>query len=452
MIKSTPSGASGQETSGKVWALAWPIILTNLSSPLLGAVDTAVMGHLPSPAYIGGVAIGAIIFTFLYWGFGFLRMGTTGFAAQAFGADDPAEVRASLIRPLALGAALGVLLILLQAPIATMAFSLIDSSEEVTSFALAYYEIRIWSAPATLIQYGVIGWLLGLQRPWAAMATQILVNSMNILLDLLFVLELGWGVEGVAAATLLAEISGALLGLAIVYWTVRGLGGSWDWPSTWRRDRLIALFRVNRDIFIRNLCLIAATSSFTAQGAAMSDVLLAANAILINLQQFLSYGLDGFAHAAEILGGGAVGAKDRSAFRRVVIAATRLTIVSTLAISIAYAVFGTAIISLFTDIDSVVEAAVVYLPWMIASPILSAPSFLLDGLFVGATRTAAMRNAMVVSLAVFAACCALLVPEYGNHGLWLSLMIFMVARAVTLGIAYPALERSISKPQQAAAQ
>lgn len=438
------SKSEASETSRKVWALAWPIILTNLSSPLLGAVDTAVMGHLPGPAYIGGVAVGAIIFTFLFWGFGFLRMGTTGFSAQAYGADDPIEVRATLIRPLALGAVLGALLILLQAPVSAFVFPLIDASEDVTSYAQAYYDIRIWSAPATLIQYGVIGWLLGLQRPWAAMATQILVNSVNIVLDLVFVLEFGWGVEGVAAATLLAEVAGTLLGLAIVYRTVSRMGGTWDWPQICRRDRLISLFRVNRDIFIRNLCLIAATSSFTAQGAAMSDALLAANAILINLQHFLSHGLDGFAHAAEILGGGAVGAKDRSAFRRIVVSSTYLTLASTLAISIAYAVFGTEIIALFTNIDEVLDAAAIYLPWMIVSPFLSAPSFLLDGLFIGATRTVAMRNAMIASLLVFGLACYFLVPLLGNHGLWLSLMIFMVARAVTLGVAYPALERSVS--------
>lgn len=432
----------------KVWALAWPIILTNLSSPLLGAVDTAVMGHLPDAAYIGGVAVGAIIFSFLFWGFGFLRMGTTGFTAQAFGADDPIELRAALIRPLALGAGLGVLLILLQAPIAALVFPLIDASESVTAFAVAYYEIRIWSAPATLIQYGVIGWLLGLQRPWAAMATQIAVNSLNILLDLYFVLELGWGVEGVAAATLIAEIAGTFVGLAIVVQTLRGVGGSWNWPTVLRRDRLIALFRVNRDIFIRTLCLILATSSFTAQSAAMSDVVLAANAILINLQHFLAHGLDGFAHAAEILGGGAVGARDRNAFRRVVMAATRLTVISTLTIAAVYAFFGEGIIGLFTDIDAVVEAAAIYLPWMILSPVLSAPSFLLDGLFIGATRTVAMRNAMIVSLIIFLAACYLLVPALDNHGLWLAFMIFMVARAVTLAVAYPALERSIPMPEK----
>lgn len=436
------------DNSARVWALAWPIILTNLSSPLLGAVDTAVMGHLPDAAYIGGVAVGAIIFSFLFWGFGFLRMGTTGFTAQAFGADDPVELRAALVRPLVLGAALGVLLILLQGLIAALVFPLIDASENVTAFAIAYYEIRIWSAPATLIQYGVIGWLLGLQRPWAAMATQIAVNSLNILLDLYFVLELGWGVEGVAAATLIAEIVGTLIGLAIVVRTLHSIGGGWVWPAILRRDRLIALFRVNRDIFIRTLCLILATSSFTAQGAAMSDVVLAANAILINLQHFLAHGLDGFAHAAEILGGGAVGARDRTAFRRIVLAATRLTLISTLAIAAAYALFGAGIIGLFTDIDAVVEAALVYLPWMILSPVLSAPGYLLDGLFIGATRTVAMRNAMIVSLLVFLAACYLLVPTWENHGLWLAFMIFMVARAATLAVAYPALERSIAAPDQ----
>ena len=427
--------------------MAGPIIVSNLSTPLLGAVDTAVVGRLPDAAYIGGVAIGAVIFSFLYWGFGFLRMGTTGFTAQAFGAGDADELRAALIRPLILAGALGVALIALQAPIGRFAFWLLEASPQVEAFAGSYFAIRIWSAPAALINYTVLGWLFGTQRAGTTLLLQIVLNGTNIVLDVVFVIGLGWGIEGVAAASVIAEVTAAGLGLIIIARSLRRQGGRWDRARIFRRDRLAALLKVNIDIFLRTLSLIIAFSYFTAQGAKMGDVTLAANAILMHLQAFLAHGLDGFAHAAEILAGGSVGARSRAAFRQAVRVSTIWAATTAAAVALVYAILGPGIIALFTVLDDVRNAAVVYLPWIVASPLVSVWGFQLDGIFIGATRTAAMRNAMVLSLAIYLVACWMLVPALGNHGLWLALMVLMAARGVTLGIAYPALERSVETPQ-----
>lgn len=427
----------------RVWALAVPIMLSNLSTPLLGAVDTAVIGRLPDAAYIGGVAVGAVLFNFLFWGFGFLRMGTTGFTAQAFGAGDTDELRAALLRPLVLAVALGALLVALQAPIGFVAFNLLEASAQVEGFARSYYEIRIWSAPAALVNYTLLGWLLGAQRAGAMLLLQVALNGINIVLDLIFVIGLGWGIEGVAWASLIAEVAAAVLGLVIVGRALARAGGRWDRARLLRRDRLSALFRVNRDIFLRTLALIAAFGYFTVRGAEMGDVTLAANAILMHLQYFMAYGLDGFSHAAEILAGGAVGARSRRSFRAAVSAAALWALVMAAAITTAYALLGPAIIGLFTVLDEVRAAAETYLPWMLLLPLVSVWGFLLDGIFIGATRTGAMRNAMALSLGAYLVACWLLIPALGNHGLWLAFTVFMAARALTLAAAYPRLERAV---------
>ena len=428
-----------------VWRLAVPIILSNLSTPLLGAVDTAVMGHLPDAAYVGAVAVGAMLFSFLYWGFGFLRMGTTGFAAQAFGAGDRDELRATLGRPLLLAGLLGAGLIALQAPIGWAAFRLVEASPQVEGFARAYYQIRIWSAPFALTNYAVLGWLLGTQRARTALLLQVVLNGTNALLDLVFVLGLGWTIAGVAAASLIAEIVAAGLGLAICALLVRREGGRWVWARIADRARLVKLFRVNRDIFLRTLSLIFAFAYFTAKGAEMGETRLAANAILMQLQQFLSFGLDGFAHAAEILAGNAVGAKDRPGFRRACRAASGSALALAGCAALAFWLAGPGIIRLFTDLAEVRATAAAYLPWMVLSPFVSVWPFMLDGIFIGATRTTAMRNAMLASLAIYLAACWTLIPLFDNHGLWAALMIFMAARGLTLGWYFPALERSVGR-------
>lgn len=439
----TAGGRKGH-WNAQVWRLAGPIILANVSTPLLGAVDTAVMGHLPDPAYIGGVAIGAVIFDFLFWGFGFLQMSTSGFTAQAFGAGDRAELRAILYRALVLALVLGGLLVLLQQPIGLLAFALLDASPEVEALAGAYYAIRIWSAPFVLVNYVLLGWILGRQRAGLILLLQLLLNGANIALDLLFVLGLGWGIEGVALATLIAQAGGVLLALVFAR---RLLGRAWRPQGRARifaRGRLIALLHVNANIMIRTLCLIAGFAYFTARGAEMGNLILAANAVLMQFQFVSAYAMDGFAHAVEVLAGNALGRRSRHAFRQTVKVSTLWALVFALLSALLFWLAGAWIIALFSDLAAVRSTAAAYLPWMIVSPLISVWSFQLDGIFIGTTRSVEMRNAMIVSLAAFLFASWLLIPAFGNHGLWLALMVFMAARAVTLGAFYPRIERSLA--------
>jgi MATE family multidrug resistance protein len=451
-----PAGPQPPDKAGgwnrRVWRLAGPIILANLTTPLLGAVDTAVVGHLPEPRYIGGVAIASVIFGFLYWGLGFLRMGTTGFAAQAHGAGDAAELRACLLRPLVLALSLGALVVLLQGPIRIAGLWLLGGSAEVSAEAATYFAIRIWGAPAALVNIVVLGWLLGVQRPRTALLLQIVLNGINILLDLLFVLGFGWAVAGVAWATLIAELTGAAAGLVIVLHSLRRLPGGADWARLRDPARLAALLRVNFDIFLRTLCLLTATVIFTAESARFGDVVLAGNAVLRQFHNFVVYGLDGFAHAAEILAGAALGARDRATFRRAVVACTLWGGGGALVASLVLLAIGPALIALMTSLPGVRASAEAHLWWLVIFPVVSVWSFLLDGIFIGATRTTAMRNAMVLSLSVFLLAVWLLVPALGNHGLWLSFLLLMAARAVTLGLHYPALEETVGPWRKAAAE
>lgn len=433
--------STGTLSNRRIWRLAAPVILSNLSVPMLGAVDTAVMGHLPDPAYLGGVAVGGLIFSYIYWGFGFLRMGTTGLAAQAFGAGDRAELRAIFLRAALTALLVGLAVLALQTVIARVAFGLLEASAEVERLAGVYYGVRIWGAPAALLQYVVIGWLFGLQRMGAALALTVAVNMLNILLSLWFVIGLGWGIEGVALGTLIAEWGGALLGIALVAPRLARIGrGN---ARVLDRERLLRLLRVNGDIFVRTLCLVTAFAWFTAEGARLGDVVLAANAVLLTFQTFMAYGLDGFAHATETLVGSALGARDRRAYRSAVLISTRWAALVALACTLAYLAAGGAIIRTLTGLEEVRATAAAFLPWAIVSPLVSVWSFQLDGIFIGATRTAEMRNGMLLSLAGFLALAAILVPLWDNHGLWLAFVLFMALRAATLGIWLPRIIRDL---------
>ena len=442
---SLPGGGLGR-WNGRVWRLAGPIILANISTPLLGAVDTAVMGHLPDAAYIGGVAIGAMIFDFLFWGFGFLQMSTSGFTAQAQGSGDDVEVRATLIRAITLAVALGVLLVLLQIPIAYFAFALLDASPQVEGLARAYYAIRIWSGPFALANYVALGWLLGRQRPGLVLVLQLVLNGTNIVLDLLFVIGFGWGIEGVALATLIAQAGGLALALVFMRAAFLVRDPALTWSRLADRERLTALFHVNLNILIRTLCLIFAFAYFTARGAEMGDVILAANAVLMQFQLVSAYAMDGFAHAVEVLAGNALGRRSRTDFRQAVQVSTLWALGAAVLAALVFWVMGAQIIAQFSDIADVRRTAQTFLPWMILSPLVSVWSFQLDGIFIGTTRSAEMRNAMIASLAIYLAACSLPVPALGNHGLWLSLMVLMVARMATLAFYFPRLERAVAGP------
>ena len=424
----------------RIWNLSWPTILSNLTVPLLGAVDTAVMGHLPDAAYVGAVAVGAMIFSFVYWGFGFLRMGTVGFAAQAKGSGDTDEIRAVLARALLVGLALACVILVLQTPIRLGVLAIIDGAPQVEQLAGAYFDVRVWGAPATLANYGLLGWLLGMQYVRTALLTQVVINALNVALDLWFVLDLGWGVEGVALATAIAQYAGAALGLLLVLYHLRVTGGRWRRARILDPVALAETLRVNRDIFLRTLAMIFAWSLLTWSGARLGTTVLAANAILMNFQSFLAHGLDGFAHATSALVGEAVGGRDRRALHRCVAAATVMATIVAAGYTLIYAAAGPAIIRLFTDIAELRAFSSTYLVWVIASPLLSVWAYQLDGIFIGATRSAEMRNAMLVSVAVYVAAMATLPGLWSNHGLWLSVMIFMVVRALTLVMLYPRIE------------
>ena len=435
--------ASLEVSHRKVWLLAGPIILSNISVPLVGAVDTAVVGHLPGPQAIGAVALGALIFSFLYWGFGFLRMGTTGFVAQAVGAGDWHGLSDTLLRVLLLALVLGLVTIMLGWPLIDFALYLIDSSEAVEGLAADYAHVRIWSAPAVLCVYAFTGIFIGMHNTRAAFVMQLVLNISNMLLDVLFVLGFGWGVEGVALASLIAEYLAMLLGFYLLRLPLRRAFERFERARLFDRAALARLFSANANIFIRTLCLLFAFSYFTAKGAQQGEVILAANAILLHLQSIMAYGLDGFAHAVEALAGSAYGAGRRRLFRRAVYLTTLWGGVIALLAGLVYLLFGEPIISLFTSIDSVAATALVYLPWMIVAPLISVWSFQLDGIFIGTGHTREMRNAMIVSMLAYLALLQWSIPAFGNHGLFLGLMFFMLIRALSLLFYFPGVEAAI---------
>lgn len=422
----------------RVWALAFPIILANLSVPLVGMVDTAVVGHLPDPRYIGAVALGSVVFNLVFWSFGFLRMGSTGFMARAVGQGDPVEAQATVLRSLALAVLIGLVLLALKSPIASIALDTLDADPGLRTLAAGYLEIRMWSAPATLALHAVIGCLIGLGDTRRVLALQLILNSLNAGLDVLFVLGLGLNVDGVALASVLAEWTAASCG---VYWLWRKLPRTVaiELRSVFSRSALVGMMAVNADIFIRTACLLLVLFHFTRMGARQGEVVLAANAILMHFQHLLSFGLDGFAHAVEALAGPAYARGERERFRQATRACLLWALVIAIGYGVVFAVTGALIIDLMTGIDPVRTAARDYLPWLVITPFVSVWSFHLDGVFVATLRAREMRNAMLASTAVYALAVYTLPAVLGNHGLWLAFMVFMVARAATLLLAYPRL-------------
>ncbi len=431
-----------------VWKLAGPIMLSNVSVPLLGIVDTAVVGQLEGAHYIGAVAVGAQIFSIIYWGFGFLRMGTSGFTAQSLGMEDLDQVRAYLLRAFLIAGLAGFALVVLQRPIMWATMLIIAPSDQVAVLTDAYFTIRIWGAPAVLGGYALLGWFVGIQNTKALLAVELGKNVLNIVLDLLFVLGFGWGVEGVALATVIAEVMAFLFGCWIAWKCAKGIGGKWRPDLVRHWGRLKKMMALNRDILIRTLVLETAFVSFTAIGARMGDEILAANAVLFLFQGLMAYGLDGFANAVETLAGHAYGARDRSRFDGAVKASSIWALGFSIPITVIYWLFGDLGIDILSKTASVREVAYIYLPWIVALPVLSVWSFQLDGIFFGMTRAGDMRNAMILSLMIYAVALMVLIEPYGNHGLWLSFCIFMVARGVTLGVLYPKLPRLIEQGPQ----
>ena len=435
-------------THRRVLKIAVPIVVSNATVPILGAVDTGVVGQLGLPEPIGAVGIGAIVLTSIYWAFGFLRMGTTGLVSQALGARNTAEVSALLSRGLMIAFAGGLMLILLQVPLFAAALSLAPASDEVEALARDYMSVRIWSAPAMIAVYVTTGWLIAQERTGGMLAIQVVMNTVNIVLDLWFVLGLGLGVGGVATATVISEVLGASLGL----WLCRDafLTPAWrDWPRVFDRVRLVRMAVVNSDILIRSLALLAIFNSFMFLGARFGDVTLAANQVLLQFLNITAYALDGFAFAAEALVGQALGARSRGTLRQAAILTSAWGAVWCLLMAVIFAVAGGALIDVMTTAPEVRAAARDFLPWMVAAPLTGWAAWMLDGIFVGATRSRDMRNMMLLSLAIYVVAALALVPLAANHGLWLAFHIAFIARGVTLAFKYPGLEAVADTPPDA---
>lgn len=428
-------------THRSVLALAIPIMLANLSEPLIGVVDTAVIGQLPEPYYIGAVAVGALIFSFAYWGFGFLRMGTGGLAAQAYGAGDVSELAAVAVRACLVAGALGLALVVVAPFIAAIAFSLIEASPEIEREARIYFDIRIWSAPFALTNYAVLGWFIGTGAMRTAFAVQIFLNLTNMALDALFVLGLGLATAGIGYGTLIAEVAAAVAGIAVLWRHLARLGARPSLARSLDRVRLKRMITINADIMMRTIGLAFAFSWFTAQGAKISDTAVAANAILMHLFALGAFLIDGFAHAAETLTGQSVGAGDRERFRRAVRITSLWALVVAACASLAITLAGPSVIDVMTVNAEVRATARDHLTVAALTPLLGAACFQLDGIFIGATRTRDMRNMMLVSVALFLVFGHVLLAFMGNAGLWLALVVFFIARGLTLAVRLPALER-----------
>ncbi|WP_282370743.1 MATE family efflux transporter [Pseudomonas sp. PS02290] len=428
-------------THRQVWALAAPMILSNISVPLVSLVDSTVIGHLPHAHQLGAVAVGGTLYSFLAWAMGFLRMGTTGFAAQAAGRNDGAALRQVLLQGLLLAMGFSVLLGLIGLPFQHLALEMMQPSDDLNELTRDFFHTRLFGLPAALASYALVGWFLGLQNARAPLAILLTTNLVNIALNLWFVMGLDWGVVGSARASVIAEWTGALLGLALTHRGLRAYPGQLAVSVLKRWQSWRPLLTVNRDIFIRSLILQSVFFLITVQGARLGDATVAANALLLNGLLLMAHALDGLAHAVEALCGHAIGARDRDALRRSLNVSGGWSLICSVAFVALFLLGGHLFIEMQTDITAVRDIAFVYLPYLAVLPFVAVWSYLLDGLFIGATRAREMRNAMVVT-ALITAPFAWQASGFGNHGLWLAFLLFMALRALTLGYLALKLNRS----------
>ncbi len=437
----------------KVWNLAWPIILANISIPLIGATNVAVMGRLPSPLYIGGVSLGVIVLQCIYWTFAFLRKSTTAITAQAYGARNNNEVVLSLCRGLLIAMLLGLLTVVLQYPIKYIGFEILQGSEEVERLAKIYFDIRNIGAFANYGNYVVLGWLYGIQRTKFALFLRVIINVINIPLAIFFVSALHMDVDGVAYSALISNVAIFFFSLLQVFYIAKKLiqdqyGSLTHFLQTnlgelFHKKQITELFHVNSDIFLRTVVLYCAFSWFTAASASQGDILLAINTVLLNLFWFISYSLDGFANAAETLVGQAIGAKNHHDFDKAVLITTQLSIVFALCFTISYLILEPYLIGMLTNIPSIQAASHEYFIWLALLPITGIWCFQFDGIYTGATQTKTLRNMMAICFVVYAIAIIYLPRIYANHGLWLSLHIFMIARGISLYLPYRKIRASL---------
>ena len=420
----------------EIYRLALPNIVSNFSIPLLGAVDTALMGRLESEYYLGAVGIGGIIFSFIYWGFGFLRMATTGLTAQAFGEKDLRECGRLLLRAVCIGVTSSLFLFIFQWQLIDLSFLLIDASPEVEHFARAYFHIRLYAAPATLCLHAFHGVFLGLQNARYPMLLTIVVNLVNIALNLVFVRLLGMKVEGVALATVIAQYVGLFLAVLLFSRYYRGILPAWNFREILAFSRLKRFLNISSDIFIRTCLLVFSHAVFTAKSAALSDTILAVNTILLQFINLMSYAIDGLAFAAESLIGKYKGAQDMPNLKRTTRKIFFWSFLFGGVIMLIFVLFGERLLHLFTDQMPLIAQAKPYLLWIIVAPIVNVAAYIWDGIFLGATASKALRNSVILSTLLFLSAIYLLMP-FGNHGLWGALTLLLVARGVSLTVLAP---------------
>lgn len=427
-----------QQKNRQLLALALPMILSNITVPLLGLVDTAVVGHLSNAYYLGGVAVGSTIITLIIWLLGFLRMATTGLVAQAYGANDTQQQYRLLVQAGSLALIFGLAAVLLQLPIVNLAMAMSDASVEVERYCREYFQVRIWSTPFALLNLVMLGWLLGRQQPKAAMWQLIVANLVNIILDVVFVIGLDWGVRGAALASVFADMAGFAVALTLVRRQLNRLG-DFQLLTICKQLTLQSyrkLISLNTDIFVRSLCLQLSFAFMTFYGASLGDNTVAANAVLLNLLLLISYALDGIAYYAEAEVGRAYGRKDSRLMRESVALAWAWSAISAVAFTLFFAVAGSSIISALTSISQVQQVANDYLVWVIFLPLLAFGSYLFDGVYIGAAQGKIMRNSMIIATfgVFFPTWYAL--QTLGNHALWAAMSAFMVARSLTLSAHY----------------
>ncbi|MBR1195130.1 MATE family efflux transporter [Bradyrhizobium sp. AUGA SZCCT0240] len=431
--------APSKVTTAQVFAIAGPAMIANLTTPLIGIVSTTAIGRLGDATLLGGVAVASVLFDCLFWLFGFLRMSTVAFTAQALGAGDTQELRAILLRGFIAAGLVGAGLILLQTPLASLLLEAMGGSEGVTRAAKTYFTIRIWSAPLALGNYVVLGWLIGQARARLALGTQIAINLINAAATALLVLVLDFGIAGAAIAAVIAEAAGLLLGILIARRLSHGQPAILR-ATLFDRTKLMRLLAVNRDILIRTAALIAAFLFFTAQGARAGDLTLAANAVLNNFLMISAFFLDGLANAAEQLCGRAYGGRDRRGFAGAVKLVVLWGFGFALAVAAVFALFGPALIDIMTASADVRRIARDFLPFVIFAPLLGVFAFAFDGVYIGATWARDMRNLMLLSLAIFLGAW-LALRSFGNAGLWGALLVHYAARGGLEALRYPALLR-----------
>ena len=420
----------------KIWGIAWPAILSNISIPLLGLVDAAILGHLGSTQYLGAVAIGGALLSFLYWGFSFLRMGTTGLVAKAMGAGKEQEARLILAQSCILAMALALLVVVAHPLWLGLGFMLMAAQADISALADSYATIRVFSAPAVLVTYAIVGWFIGRQNTRWPMVIVVLTNAVNIGLDFLFIIELEMYSDGAAMATVIAEYMGCALAL---YGVWRNLSGAPD-PAfyqqlkSWRAYQ--RLLRSNRDLFIRTICLLASFAFFTSMGDKMGSDVLAANTLMMQLVLMAAYAMDGFAFAAEALSGNRLGARDLPGFYKSVHYCSFWSGVAAVLMSLFFLLFHSQLFALMTNIDSVKVLLNTYVPWLILLPLVAAPSYLMDGVFIGSAETRYMMLTMLFSVFLVYLPLWYLTRGFGNHGLWFAFCAFNGARGISLFLCY----------------